>query len=122
MAGQMVFDDGNGTIQMLYLDTPGVRAKGGGSINLGAETLDILIKPESKRRFIRPSSPVRIKGPLGDPSVTKIPANEAAILAGQLAVPIIALSARALGMLWSVINEDKDENSPCLTGLVQKPD
>ena len=122
MAGQLVFDDGNGTIQVLYLDTPGVRAKGGGSINLGAETLDILIKPESKRRFIRPSSPVRIKGPLGDPSVTKIPANEAAILAGQLAVPIIALPARALGLLWSVINEDKDENSPCLTGLVQKPD
>jgi hypothetical protein len=63
---------------------------------------------------------VRIKGPLSDPSITKIPANEAAILAGQLAVPIIALPARALGILWSVISEDQDEDSPCLTDELLK--
>ena len=118
MAGRLVFEDGKGDIQVLYLDTPGVRARGGGSVNLGTEEVDIFVNPESKRRFIRPSSPIRIKGPLKDPSVTKIPANEAAMLAGQLAIPIVALPARALGMLWSLIKEDTDENSPCLTGAL----
>jgi hypothetical protein len=114
MAGRLEFEKGVGTIQILYLDTPGVRARGGGSINLASETVDIVIKPESKRRLFRRSSPIRINGQLSDPSVKKIPANEAVILAGQLAVPIIALPARALGILWSLISEDKDENSPCL--------
>jgi hypothetical protein len=117
MAGRLEFEKGVGTIIVLYLDTPGVRARGFGSINLASETVDIVIKPESKRRLFRRSSPIRINGQLNDPAVKKIPANEAAILAGQLAVPIIALPARALGILWSLISEDKDENSPCLTGI-----
>jgi hypothetical protein len=58
-------------------------------------------------------------GPLEDPSVTQTPASEAAMLAGQLAIPIVALPARALGMLWSIISDDKDENSPCLTEAVK---
>jgi hypothetical protein len=119
MAGRLEFEKGVGTIQILYLDTPGLRARGVGSINLASETVDIVIKPESKRRLFRRSSPIRINGQLSDPSVKKIPANEAVILAGQLAVPIIALPARALGILWSVISEDKDENSPCLTEPLQ---
>jgi hypothetical protein len=120
MAGRLEFEKGVGTITVLYLDTPGIRARGFGSINLASETVDIVIKPESKRRLFRRSSPVRISGKLSDPSAKKIPTNEAAILAGQLAVPIIALPARALGILWSVISEDKDENSPCLTDALLK--
>ena len=65
---------------------------------------------------------MRIHGELNDPSVTKIPASEAAVLAGQLAVPIIALPARALGILWSLIGEDQDKNSPCLTDALLKPE
>ena len=52
---------------------------------------------------------MRIDGPLQDPSVTKVPAEEAAILAGQVLVPIVALPARALGILWSVISRDKSK-------------
>ncbi|CAB1058461.1 hypothetical protein D1BOALGB6SA_3217 [Olavius sp. associated proteobacterium Delta 1] len=120
MAGRLDFEKGVGTIQILYLDTPGLHARGFGSIDLASESLDIVIKPESKRRLFRRSSPVRIEGQLVNPSVKKIPANEAAILAGQLAVPIIALPARALGILWSLIRDDKDENSPCLTEALLK--
>lgn len=87
---------------------------------LASETVDIVIEPISKRRLFRYSSPVRVNGQLSNPSVTKIPASEAAILAGQLAVPIIALPARALGILWSLISEDKDEDSPCLTDALLK--
>lgn len=120
MAGRLDFEAGVGTIKIMYLDTPGVRARGFGSINLAAETVDIVIEPKSKRRLFKRSSPVRITGQLNNPAVKKIPANEAAILAGQLAVPIVALPARALGILFSLIKDDKDENSPCLTGELLK--
>jgi hypothetical protein len=120
LAGRLDFEKGVGTIQILYLDTPGIRARGFGSIDLTSETVDIVIKPESKRRLFKHSSPLRITGPLNDPSVKKIPANEAVILAAQLAVPIIALPARVLGLLWSLIRDDKDQNSPCLTDALVK--
>ncbi len=37
--------------------------------------------------------------------------KEAAILAGQILVPVVALPARALGFLWSVISRDKEVES-----------
>ncbi|UCG09260.1 MAG: AsmA family protein, partial [Desulfobacterales bacterium] len=115
MAARLLFENGIGTIQTLYMDTPAVRAQGAGSMNLASETVDMVIRPTAKRRLLKRSSPIRIHGPLGDPSITKIPAQEAATLAAQIMVPIVALSARALGYLWSLIRNDKDENSPCLT-------
>jgi len=45
----------------------------------------------------------------------KVPLTEAATLAGQIFVPFVALPARALGYLWSLIRNDKDENSPCIS-------
>ena len=114
MVARLQFEAGNGTIQVLYLDTPAVRARGSGSVNLADETVDLVINPEAKRRLFRRSSPVRIKGQLGNPSVKKIPATEAATLAGQILVPFVALPARALGYLWSLVRDDKDEKSPCI--------
>jgi len=115
MVARMYFEDGNGDIQVLYLDTPAVRARGAGSVNLADETIDVVINPEAKRRLFKSSSPVRIQGRLGDPSIKKVPAKEAAILAGQIFVPFVALPARALGYLWSLIRNDKDGKSPCIS-------
>jgi hypothetical protein len=60
MLGRLEFEKGVGTIQIFYLDTPGVRARGFGSINLASETVDIVIEPISKRRLFRYNSPVQI--------------------------------------------------------------
>ena len=106
-AFRMLFQDGVGTIQVFLVETPGMRAQTFGHVDLGEETLALIINPRSKRRLLRRSSPVRIKGPLQNPSVSKVPAEEAAILAGQILVPVVALPARALGFLWSVISRDK---------------
>jgi uncharacterized protein involved in outer membrane biogenesis len=115
MAGRLLFEDGIGNIEILYLDTPNVRARGAGSVNLAAETVDVVINPRAKRRLLGRSSPVRIQGPLVNPSIKKVPAAEAAVLAGQIMVPFVALPARALGYLWSLVRNDKDEKSPCIT-------
>jgi uncharacterized protein involved in outer membrane biogenesis len=114
MVARLQFEDGNGAIQVLYMDTPAVRARGAGSVNLADETLDLVINPEAKRRLFKRSSPVRIQGQLGDPSIKKVPATEAVGLAAQIFVPFVALPARALGYLWSLIRNDKDEKSPCI--------
>jgi uncharacterized protein involved in outer membrane biogenesis len=122
MVVRLHFEDGSGAIQVLYLDTPAVRARGAGSVNLADETIDVVINPEAKRRLFKSSSPVRIQGRLGDPSIKKVPVKEAAILAGQIFAPFVALPARALGYLWSLIRNDKDEKSPCISNpLPGKP-
>jgi uncharacterized protein involved in outer membrane biogenesis len=115
MVARLQFENGNGAIQVLYLDTPAVRAQGAGSVNLADETLDIVINPKAKRRLFQRSSAVRIQDQLGDPSIKKVPAAEAAILAGQIFAPFVALPARALGHLWSLMRNDKDEKSPCIS-------
>ncbi len=106
---RMLFEDGRGTLQVFYVETPGMRAEAFGHVDFNDETIALLINSTSKRRLVRRSSPVRINGPLQDPSVIKVPAEEAAILAGQILVPVVALPARALGVLWSVISRDESE-------------
>ncbi|MDJ0667040.1 MAG: AsmA family protein [Desulfobacterales bacterium] len=105
-AFRMLFEDGTGTIQVFFVETPGMRTEAFGEVNLADETIAVIINPRSKRRIIRRSSPVRIHGALQDPSIVKVPAEEAAILAGQVLIPIVALPARAIGVLWSLISRD----------------
>jgi hypothetical protein len=83
-------------------------------VSLADETIDVVINPKAKRRLFQRSSPVRIQGQLGDPSIKKVPITEVVALAGQIFAPFAALPARALGYLWSLIRNDKDEKSPCI--------
>jgi uncharacterized protein involved in outer membrane biogenesis len=107
-AFRMFFDDGTGNVQVFFVETPGMRAEAFGQIDLNDETINLIINATAKRRFFRRSSPARVSGPLQDPSITKVPAAEAAILAGQVLVPVVALPARALGFLWSMISRDEE--------------
>jgi AsmA-like C-terminal region len=110
-AFRMLFKEGTGTIQTFHVETPGMRAEAFGHIDLTDETVAIIVNPTPKRRLIRRSSPVRIVGPLQDPSIYKVPAEEAAILAGQILVPYVAIPARVLGYLWSLVSRDEVEGS-----------
>ena len=65
-AFRMLFEDGVGTIQVFFVETPGMRAEAFGHIDLGDESLALVINPRSKRRIIRRSSPVRLRGSLQD--------------------------------------------------------
>jgi hypothetical protein len=114
MALQVNFAKGQGDLQVLYADTPAVRLKGAGQIDLAAQTLKVVLEPEAKRRLFMPASPVKISGDLADPSVFKIPTEEAALLAGDILVPYVTLPARLVGYLWSLVKNDKDGGSPCV--------
>jgi hypothetical protein len=114
LALKFLFDEGIGTSEIMYSDTPDVRSLGTGTVNLREESIDIVIQPKPKKGQIGGSSPVTIKGPLSRPSVTKLPYIEAARLTGEILLPYVFLPARALGYTWYLMNDDRDEESPCL--------
>jgi hypothetical protein len=111
---KFTFADGVGKSKMIFYDTPNVRTRGSGSVDLVSETLDIVLQPQPKKGIPELSSAIYIHGSLVNPSITKIPFKEAARLAGEILLPYVFLPARALGYLWYLLMDDKDEKSPCL--------
>ena len=88
---------GTATARTFVIDTTPVLAKGSGTINLGAETMNLRIDGETKSpRLIRLWSPINITGPLTAP---KIGIDKAAIVGqvglgtvlGALINPLVAL-------------------------------
>lgn len=111
---KFVFKEGVGKSKIIFYDTPNVKTRGIGSINLGSETLDIVLQPNPKKGIPELSSAIYINGPIANPSIRIIPFKEAARLAGEILMPYVFLPARALGYLWYLLKDDEDEQSPCL--------
>ena len=107
------FEKGIGAIDILYMDSPKIRARGAGSINLADETLDVVINPQRKASLFKRRSAVRINGSLMNPSASTLPLAEAAELYGTIVMPFVFLPLRALGYLWSLLTKDI-EQTPCL--------
>jgi hypothetical protein len=57
MAARLQLEDGNGEIEVLYMDTPAVRVRNAGSVALADETLDVVINPKV---WLRHASPIRM--------------------------------------------------------------
>ncbi|MFO7686815.1 MAG: AsmA-like C-terminal region-containing protein, partial [Desulfobacterales bacterium] len=113
LAGEIQFQEGVGNVEVFVMDTPRIRARAAGSVDLASETIDIVINPEYKRRlFRRRTSAVRVAGSLARPSYRTIPLEEAVRLYGTLLIPHIFLTERLLGDLWYRIRRDRDA-SPC---------
>jgi len=114
LAMAFAFDAGIGTSQIIYVDTPDMRSVGKGTVNLKEETIDIVIQPKPKKGQLGGSSPVNINGPLAKPHIAKIPFKAALRLTGDVLMPYVFLPVRAGGYTWSLMKDDKDEESPCL--------
>ena len=112
LINKIIFKKGIGTIEILQMDTPDIRARAGGHINLKEETLELVINPQRKKRFLQRRSAVYLKGSILDPTVTTMPLSEAAELSAAIVMPFVYLPARVLGYLWSLISNDKDA-TPC---------
>jgi hypothetical protein len=119
MALRFVFDKGRGKSEIIYLETPDMFARGGGLIDLHAETMELVLQPKPKKGLRGTTSPVHIKGPIADPKVRKLPFREAAKLYGEIMMPVVFLPARALGYLWYLIRKDMEGESPCLHVIPQ---
>jgi hypothetical protein len=113
LINKIAFVDGTGTIDILHMDSPRIRAKGAGRIDLKDESIELVINPESKKSLIRRRSAVHLSGALSNPSVSTLPLSEAAELYGTIVLPFVFLPARALGYLWSLLANDQD-GTPCV--------
>jgi hypothetical protein len=114
MALRFVFEEGIGQSEVIYLETPDMYARGGGTIDLHSETMEMVLQPKPKKGVRGTTSAVTIKGPIVDPQVRKLPFREAAKLYGEIFMPMVFLPARGLGYLWYLIKKDQQEESPCL--------
>jgi uncharacterized protein involved in outer membrane biogenesis len=109
------------TTNSIILDSERVFTTGKGSIDLGAETIDLVLLPKKKKKFWSTITPVHLKGPLADPRVRAIPAKSTGLAtAGIFLAPQIFLPASGLNYLWEQISSDKDSKteSPCVQKIL----
>jgi uncharacterized protein involved in outer membrane biogenesis len=126
--GRFTVDAGLITTNAFFLEGPNIAMTGAGTVDLGAETIDVKLLPKTRRRAWRSTTPVHLTGALGQPTVTAIPARALAAEIGTLAfLPQFYLPVRALGHMFGMVASDDD--SPCLVeadrealGPIPRPD
>jgi hypothetical protein len=109
-----------------FLDTRNIAITGDGDIDFGNETVDYVFIPKKKSRIILKAEPVKVKGPLLDPSVTAIPVKSAALTFGTLLfAPYVFVGLTASDYILGKFG-GKDDDTPCLNyeknrALTDKP-
>ena len=95
-------------------DGPNMSIGGKIDMNLGEETLDIVLIPKQKKRLFASSTPVKIQGPMKEPKVDAIPAKVAIQEIGTLALlPGVFIPLRAGEKLWSLLSKNDNIGGGC---------
>ena len=106
--------DGVAVSDIFYFDTPTLFASGKATVNLAAETVDMIVYTQPKKTLLPAGLPLKISGSLGDPETTSIPLEEAAKSYGELIFHPFKVSKHALGYLLSLVGvETQDEDGAC---------
>jgi len=104
------------TSRAIVLDTSDTVITGQGQINLAAETLDILFKPQPKDMSILSlRSPLRISGTFADTTA----GPEASALAGRVGIALVLAAINPLLALAATIETGPGENADCAAVLSQ---
>jgi hypothetical protein len=109
-------EQGQVRVDRIYIEGPGLMVAGAGAMDLPAEQIDLVVVPQKKRTFRIKANPVKITGPLMQPSVKVIPAGAALReLATYTAVGSLYLPMVALGGLFRLVGVDQGSGvSTCL--------
>jgi AsmA family protein len=112
---ELRFTRGVGEVTALALVTDKIRTSGGGSINLGSETIDMTLNPRpNDPGLLSLATPVNITGSLADPSISP---DTTAIL-GDVALSVGAgLLTGGIGAILPLISAesfDAESTSACL--------
>ena len=71
-------DDGIVDVRLLYLDSAQMRLVGGGTIDLGAEELNLRLAPRARRsRFLAHNIDLLVTGPLLNPKISSVGVGKA---------------------------------------------
>lgn len=100
--------------KLLLADGPHLLIEGRTTLDMGQESMDMVLLPKQKKRIFSNISAVHIKGPMVDPKVTAVPKKTAATSIGTLMlVPGIAIPAFMAGELWSLFGRDAKGSTGC---------
>ena len=106
--------DGKIKSTLLIADGPNLSLGGSVKLNLGKETMKILLLPKQKRRLFSSISPVKIHGPMRNPEIEAVP-TKAAIqqIGGMALVPYVYVPLRIVGNLWSIMDDGDEPGKGC---------
>ena len=106
--------DGKINSTVLIADGPNLSLGGSIKLDLGKETMKIVVLPKQKHQLFRSVSPVTIEGPMRDPHVEAIPAKAAIQEIGTMAlVPYVYVPLKLLGKLWSIVDDGDKSGQGC---------
>jgi uncharacterized protein involved in outer membrane biogenesis len=106
LASRVDFRHGIGTVRDLALSSSLLTMTGGGSVNLAADSVDLLLKPETRIGGTTLVVPMRVSGRIGSPAVRIDSRGAAEDNAGTVAGAIIG-NATPLGLLGGMLGADK---------------
>ena len=106
--------DGLVTSHTIVADGPRLSLGGRINMNLGEETLDIVLVPKQKKKIFSSISPVKVTGPMNDPVVHAIPKKAAVQEIGTLALmPGVFIPVKALEKLWGMLGDEDEVGQGC---------
>jgi uncharacterized protein involved in outer membrane biogenesis len=112
----MSFDSSDGMVTSgaFIADGPKLNIGGRIDLNLGEETLDIVLVPKEKKRIFSSISPVKITGPMSNPHVEAIPAKAAIQEIGTMALlPGVFIPVIVLEKFWGFFDEADKPGEGC---------
>jgi uncharacterized protein involved in outer membrane biogenesis len=98
--------NGVGTLQPLVLSSSLITMEGGGTINLGAETMDLRVRPQGRVAGTPIVVPLKVEGSLRSPSVSSDTAATIGANAGTVAGTVLG-NATPLGLLGGALGGQK---------------
>ncbi len=107
-------DTGEIKSETIIADSPRLTLGGKIDMDLGKETLNIVLIPKEKKHFFSSVSPVKIHGPMKHPKVDAIPAKAAIQEIGTMALlPGVLIPLRATEKLWSLLSDGDKAGGGC---------
>jgi uncharacterized protein involved in outer membrane biogenesis len=115
MVSRFDIQKGLATSRGILMDTSEVTILGDGTINLGSERLDLVLKPHPKEiSLLNLATPIDITGTLKQPSITPdrtAMAKEVAVGVASMINPLVAIGSFLLD------NSSSGDKNPCLAAL-----
>jgi hypothetical protein len=112
----MSFDSTDGMVSSgaIVADGPNLNLGGRINLDLGDETLDIVLIPKEKKRLFSSASPVKITGSMNNPSVEAIPARAAIQEIGTMALlPGVFIPVKVLEKAWGLFDKPDELGVGC---------
>ena len=100
--------------ETVIADAQNMTVTGQIDMDLRKETLNIVLLPKQKKRVFSSSTPVKIQGPMRDPTISAIPATAAAAEIGTMTLFSSVYIPMRLGeKLWQIVSDGDQHGGGC---------